>query len=800
MCTFAAVFSLNKNNLNLTLLKVLVPYSCLLLTNPLYGQFHAINGFVSNELGNPLPYVSIKLESVKGKLLMATLTNPDGEYSLENIPKGAYNIRASIIGYAEKYKMIKIPTSENVRFSLQPSINQLDDVTVRGKSITEEKKAMGYALEVIEVKQQKNLTADINQVLRATSGINLRETGGLGSGFSLSLNGLSGNQIRYFLDGIPMENFGSSLTLNNYPINLIESIEIYKGVVPVSLGADALGGAIDIKTGYKGKSFLDGSYSYGSFATQRLSFNGQYTNKHKTFFARISSFVNHSNNNYQMQNVPLFDLELGNHLGTTSIKRFHNTYTSAMGRLEIGLLNRKYADEWSLSMTGAFNRKNYQHPDNNIKRVFGAFHTTNSTFLVSTNYKKSFAKLEIKGYVLAGKVVGSTLDTSNLKYNWSGKSIKRDLDDPKGELYERRSLFRLNDLIINNNIGTSYTIKGNHRLSVNFTHNYLKREGKDEVDEYNRSFEAPNFIHKSILGAEYTFQSDSKTIEATLFGKQYWYSGKMITQDYSDNDIITKLDFDRAGYGTAISYLISKNLRLKFSFEKAYRIPESFEILGDGIYINPNAELQPEKSYNANLGGRYKTTNPKSSIVAEFNYFYRFSKDFIRFAPLGPFGNYENLNNVRTTGIEGSFHIDYAKSVLLDLNMTYQSLTDQTEFDEGLRNANFRSRIPNIPYLFGNLRIGIKPIRAKQYDFTIYWNTRYVHEFFLKWENLGDPSTKHIIPKQLIHNLELDCSLEKGKYNASLSINNIANALAYDNFNIQKPGRAIYFKIRYFLM
>ncbi|NQY89722.1 MAG: Plug domain-containing protein [Colwellia sp.] len=43
----------------------------------------------------------------------------------------------------------------------------------------------------------------------------------------MSLNDLSGNQIRYFFDGIPMEDFGSALT---FLANLVEQIEVYKGV------------------------------------------------------------------------------------------------------------------------------------------------------------------------------------------------------------------------------------------------------------------------------------------------------------------------------------------------------------------------------------------------------------------------------------------------------------------------------------------------------------------------------------------------------------------------------------------
>lgn len=47
---------------------------------------------------------------------------------------------------------------------------------------------------------------------------------------------------------MPQEGVGSSFGLNNIPVNFAERIEIYKGVVPVGFGTDAIGGVINIIT------------------------------------------------------------------------------------------------------------------------------------------------------------------------------------------------------------------------------------------------------------------------------------------------------------------------------------------------------------------------------------------------------------------------------------------------------------------------------------------------------------------------------------------------------------------------
>src|SRR5690606_32613577 len=97
-----------------------------------------------------------------------------------------------------------------------------------------------------------------------------------------------------------MEYFGSSYTVNNLPTSLIKRIDVYKGVVPVDLGADALGGAINVVSDNKNKSFLEASYGYGSFNTHQAVIHGQYTNPTNNLTARLSGFYTYSDNNYKV--------------------------------------------------------------------------------------------------------------------------------------------------------------------------------------------------------------------------------------------------------------------------------------------------------------------------------------------------------------------------------------------------------------------------------------------------------------------------------------------------------------------
>lgn len=780
--------------ITLLIIGITLSYSIIIAQN----NSNEISGTIENGAGEPLPGINIIVKNTR----FGTATDIEGSFGINDLKPGEYTIVVSGIGFKTEEIKLKLENNRHIKLDivLEDESVEIDEVVVQTNSVAEDLKAKGYSISVIESTTQKNLTKDLNEVLKTTPGIHIREAGGLGSGFKLSLNGLSGNQIRYFIDGIPMENFGSSLSLNNYPINLIDKLEIYKGVVPISLGSDALGGAINIVTDYWQKSFLDAAYSFGSFNTHRFSLNGQYANNEQGYFLKGALFFNHSDNNYLMKDVPVNDLELGNFMGTTDIERFNDDYTSGMINLEAGVFDKPYADKLSLSVTAAASKRYYQHPDNNILRVFGDFHSKNNTFLVSAAYRKKIDPVQIKAYTVVGRVVESVVDTSSKKYNWAGDFIQRGPGDPKGELFERRSLFEQTDWLVRSSVGMDYDLNANNILSVNATQNYLERSGEDKVDEFNRSFESPNYIQKNLIGLAYTYKDDPEDLNITLFGKQYWYSGKIVTQDYEDNDVTTKPSLTKTGYGFALSYKVIKDVQLKLSFEKAYRIPESFEILGDGIYVNPNPTLNPEKSHNVNLGSRMRKDVGKFELTSEVNLFYRFSEDFIRFNPLGPFGEYENLNNVRTEGIEGSIAVNYSDLISLNTNVTYQNLTDRTEFDEGLPNANYKDRVPNVPYFFGNMRLGYSPSSPFSDDkFSFYWSIRFVQEFFLTWENLGNRDGKNIIPQQLTQDFQAEYSANNGMYNISFSVNNIFDKLVYDNFNIQKPGRSYSLKLRYFL-
>lgn len=659
----------------------------------------------------------------------------------------------------------------------------------------------GFEVNDIDVEVYKNSSGDVNRVIRSSPGIIIRESGGLGSSSKLYINGLSGNQIRYFVDGLPMENFGSALSLGNFPINLINGVEVYKGVVPTELSADALGGAININTPAPGQELLDVSYSYGSFNTHRLAVVGQ-SMVGDQFYYRISSFFNHSDNDYWMNEVPRVD-SLGNDLGDMRAKRFHDAYTSQMVSVKTGLLDTGFADDLALTLTYAGNDNEVQHPDNTINQVFGGYHSSNETYLASLNYKKQFDQLRIGAYLLAGKIVETDNDTVSRQYDWSGNSVPYSANQENLGEFDSKTIFHLKDRIKSANLHGEYQLGDDSRVSLSWAANHLRRVGEEEVDPLNLMFSRPNEVKKNVLAANYGFDALDDRFSGNVFVKKYDFDALVIAPDELEGDHIlfeTRAERDETGYGATSKYALNDQVDVKASYEYAIRMPEPDEILGDGQWVFPSPSLLPETSHNINVGMQHRLAKATYELTTDINLFSREAENFIAYPPStgGPRDAYGNLMDVSIRGIEAAGSLVVDNRHTLQGNITWQDMRDNSSLDDdGKPNTHKGDRLPNEPYLFANLRAGTWKDIGMADRLSLFWTVNYVHSYFFYWESLGESDRKHTIPTQLTHDIDLEYAVDYGTYNIALSARNIFDESVYDKRAIQKPGRAFYLKLRY---
>lgn len=97
---------------------------------------------------------------------------------------------------------------------------ELQAIEIVAKSKARKLQEQAYAISVVDLKANHATSTPMNKILNTVSSVRIREDGGVGSNYTFAMNGFSGNQVKFFLDGIPMDNFGSSFNLANLSANL----------------------------------------------------------------------------------------------------------------------------------------------------------------------------------------------------------------------------------------------------------------------------------------------------------------------------------------------------------------------------------------------------------------------------------------------------------------------------------------------------------------------------------------------------------------------------------------------------
>lgn len=764
----------------------------------------SISGQLKESSGQSIPFATVNLEKT-GKIV---ISDENGHFSFQNINPGKYTLKISAVGFSSLIKQITVADKNlNFSFELENELNQLESVTVIGRTATDKVNKQAYSVTAIDAKKLHNTTLDLSHALDRVSGVRVREQGGVGSQSELSINGFSGNQIKVFIDGIPMDNFGSSFQLNNIPINLADRVEVYKGVVPIWLGGDALGGAVNIVTNSKPRTYFDVSYSFGSFNTHKTAINVGYTSK-SGFTTEINAFQNYSDNNYWVD-VEAADLQTGEYFPNARVRRFHDTYHNETVIVNIGVTGKKYADKLLFGFTGGQNKADIQ-TGARMKSVFGSRYTQGNILMPSLKYQvKDLFTKGLNVNVNANYNFGEeqTVDTVFVKYNWFGDYIK--YEGVGGE--KSRTLLKLKD---NNGIATAnatYSLGQRHSFMLNNTFTTFDRKQEDELVPESIAYKQPRKTQKNIVGLGYKFDYNEKWSTSTFlkhytlktnYSRSYNPSGNAGDIAYEKfEDVSSNL-----GYGFASSYYLRPNFQIKGSFEKSYRLPSSRELFGNpNENAAGNIDLKPESSYNYNLGFSYQTNfNKVNALTFDANLMYRDARDFIRTTlNTNQTDTYTvNLGKMTNYGVDGEIRYSYRKRFTSGLNMTYQNLRNMTKYEPGENYVSwyYKDRIPNIPYLYGNVdaTVFFNDLFKKGNNLSVGYNLLYVHTYYLSWPSMGSKDSKLEIPEQFNHDLNTVYTLANGKYNIALECKNLLDNKLYDNFSLQKPSRAFYLKFRYF--
>lgn len=769
-------------------------------SDALAQELAILSGKIISSDGHPVAQASLAIEGTS----YGTYSNDNGSYRLE-LPDGTYTVVASFIGYESQKKSVKLTGKKTVDFILQEETVALKDVEVYAKSKSQKLREGAFAVNALDVKPVVNSLSNLNELVNRTSGVKVRQEGGVGSDYDLSINGMSGNSVRYFIDGVPLETKGSEVSLANLPVNIIDHIEMYKGVVPAYLGSDALGGAINIVTKKEKKNYLDMSYGIGSFHTHKADLNAQIVFPKSGIIVRPTVGVNYSKNDYTMKGVEVWDESVRKYVPSNR-KRFHDDYFSLLAQVEVGVTGKPWADDFFV--TASYSKVDKELQTGSIQtKVYGMAERNGSAYNVSAQYRK-------KDFLLKGLQMHSmlshtwdyslTVDTAYRVYDWNGDYIESSRNEITGRERSLRHYKRPTTMFRSN---WDYRFNPQHAVNLNYL---VNRTGNDRYDEVDSSFEPSNdVVCKHIIGLSYHQQLWQDRMENTFFVKDYvnhlnirqtdlyWQTGSDKVKGESTGNYW--------GYGAGTRVSFWEPLALKVSFEHSVRLLLARELLGNGSTIYANTALNPEKSDNVNLGV-FGTWHPGAGHVLyyEVNGFMRFVDDYIQAVVAEKEGmmQYQNVPAVHIKGLEGEVRYSWKRNLQCMANVSWQDARDQRKYKEdGKLSATYLNRVPNRPWLFGAAEVNytFHDVCRKNSSLRLETSYQWVHWYYLTWEAYGAKESKAQIPAQHVVNAGVTYSLENGRYNLSVSCDNIFDRLVYDHYKLQKPGRSFFLKFRVFL-
>lgn len=759
------------------------------------AQSTKVSGVILDENSFPISDVLVSEKNTNH----STYSDMEGNFELK-VNAGTITILYQFDDYVgEKNINILQGESKELELIIQSNQIQLDDTVIVGKSVIDKIEETGYNVVAISAKPFYNSTTSMSQVIQQAPGVRIEEVGGVGSRTNVSINGLSGRHIRFFIDGMPMDAMSSSFQMNNLPVNLAERIEVYKGVVPIKFGSDALGGAVNIVTTKNAGKFLDASYSYGSFNTNHTYINAGFTSK-SGFTAQINAFQNYSDNNYFVD-VKIKDFET-NLLSqdTRRVRRFHDEYHNETVIAKVGLVHKSFADQLLFGFTFANEYDEIQHPAY-LNLAFGEKYQTSNTIMPSILYSKKDLFLNNLDFSFAANYnlgSGNNYDLSNKEYNWLGESVP---SNSPGEIQYSDFEYKDNNGTINANL--DFEINPNHRLTVNNVYSFFARDGDEKTTEDDLINEKPRINNRNILGAG--INSDfGRNFSTSVFGKMYSYFASAYLNLSQQNGIENFQMVDNSGnlwgYGATATYFLQQNLQLKSNFELTRRLPVSAELFGEvfGFYL-ANFNLKPEKSFNYNFGAIYSLPiNENHIISADVNLFHRRTSDMIRLNvnySQGK-GSYINEDLVKTTGVDAEFRYSYKDRFALTASVSYFNPLLYKDHANSSLNG---SKLPNQSTFFGNVNANyfLKDVWLKTSRLSFSYNMRFSEEFLYDYD-VYQAANRAVIPQQWKHDFSSTYSWQNGKYNFSFDVKNIFDAKLFDNYSLQKPGRSFAVKFRYY--
>ncbi|SDD69843.1 iron complex outermembrane recepter protein [Pedobacter soli] len=596
-----------------------------------FAQTYLVNGLVTDGSHHPLAGITVKLS----KTNVYALSDSLGKFYFQ-LADGSYLIQVNAMGFHPLTSKIVVDgKAVQMVLKLQSHIRVLKEVTIKSTANEERMREESLNIEIIKADFiQRNLGGSLMNTLQRLPGI---KTIGIGSGQSKPLiRGLGFNRVVVVDKGIKHEGqqWGADhgLEIDQFAT---EEVELIKGPASFAYGADAIGGAINIKApvmpapnSFGGDVNLIGKSNNGLFGTSVRLFQ----RKERLFFDGRFTYQNYGDYRVPTDILYVYDFAVGLHKNY-----LRNTAGGESGiHFNAGYVTEKFKTIFYLSNTysksGFFANAHGLEPRRVDTELHDAsardimmpsqqvnhFKLINRSTLVTGNhhlelelgYQRNFRQ-EYNHYVNHGYMPAVYPATMNIPID-----LEREFDK---QVY---SLMAKNQVKL-----------GKHHLQVG-----LNGEIQDNLIN-GWSFLVPAFQQKSLgLYAYDKFKVNDKLLlhgalrydlaQLNLFSYTDWFFSE--TASGSQEKLLRAANLSRNFNSLVWSVGMNYNaglFELKANVGKSFRIPIAKELGANGVnyhyfsYEKGNPKLDPEQSYQADFSVAFKTEKWQARLSPFFNYF-----------------------------------------------------------------------------------------------------------------------------------------------------------------------------------
>ena len=205
---------------------------------------------VNDDAGKPLPSAHVTYSALNGEGKTTVLTALSGiaTFPDEFIAKNEqFLLKITYLGFVEHNDTIS-SKSGNVSVNMKVDALALDQVVVTAQYAPTSADKSVHSIRIIDRKRiEQQGAVNLRDLLQKETNMRVSQDNVLGSG--LSVQGVSGQNVKFLIDGVPViGRLDGNIDLSQLNLNNVERVEVVEGPLSVNYGTDALAGTINIIT------------------------------------------------------------------------------------------------------------------------------------------------------------------------------------------------------------------------------------------------------------------------------------------------------------------------------------------------------------------------------------------------------------------------------------------------------------------------------------------------------------------------------------------------------------------------